>query len=121
MTHEFAFKYPSDADPFFSRDSYYHLVSFCVLTAWLGNCQVGVPKIKLDRYMNCTPFTASVLLTIASSQGNCLSLSFFWLSLGMTLDLRRVVSFASTLRMPLGIHGVAQYCQDYSLFVLVET
>lgn len=80
-----------------------HFVSW---TTWLGNCQVGDPKIKLDRYMNCTPFTARVLLTIASSQGNCLSLSFFWLSLGMTLDLRRVVSFASTLRKPLVSMGL---------------
>lgn len=101
MIHEFTFKYPSDVGTFSPRESYYLLVSFCVLTAWLGNCQARHPRVKLDRCMDCTVFIAWVLLTIASSQGNCASLSFCWLSLGMTLDFRRVVSFAISLRMSL--------------------
>lgn len=38
---------------------------------------------------------ARVLQAVSSSQGNCLS--FLWLSLGVDLDLGRVVSFALSL------------------------
>ena len=50
-----------------------------------------------DRNAGCTPLAARVLPTAASSQGNCLRLSSFWLSLGLALDLGRVVSFAPSL------------------------
>ena len=49
--------------------------------------------------MGFTPFAARALGTVASSQGN--SLSYFWLSLGVALDLGRIVSFAPSLGMPL--------------------
>ena len=39
--------------------------------------------------------------TAASPQRNDLSLSFFWLSLGVALDLARIISSVSSLRMPL--------------------
>lgn len=48
----------------------------------------------------CTPFVANVLVIIVSSQGHCISL--FWLSLGVALDLGRVVSFVPSLGTPLG-------------------
>ena len=45
----------------------------------------------LDRNVGYGPFSAWVLPTIANFQWNCLSA--FWLSLGVALDLGRVVSF----------------------------
>lgn len=49
--------------------------------------------------MDCTPFAVRVLLSVTSSQENCV---FLWLSLGVALDLGRVVFFAPSLRTPLG-------------------
>lgn len=63
--------------------------------------QVGGPKIWLDRNVCCTTFVVRVLPTVASSQGNCLSLSFFCLFLEVTLDLGKGRIF-----------WVAQYCQN---------
>lgn len=63
--------------------------------------QVGGPKIWLDRNVCCITFVVRVLPTVASSQGNCLSLSFFWLFLEVTLDLGKS-----------RILWVAQYCQN---------
>lgn len=54
--------------------------------------------------MSCTPFVANVLVIIASSQGNCLSL--FGLSLGVALDLGRVISFVPSLGIPLVCNGL---------------
>lgn len=50
--------------------------------------------------MGCTLFAARVLLPFASSQGNCLSLSFFWLCLPVSPALGRVVSFAPSCGTP---------------------
>lgn len=62
-------------------------------------CQVGGPNIGPDRNVDCTPFVASVLEAVASSKGSYLYL--FWLSLGVALDLERIVTFAPALGMPL--------------------
>lgn len=51
--------------------------------------------------MSCSPCAGRVIPTIASSQGSYLSLSFFWLSLGVALDLGRMVSLAPHLGIPL--------------------
>ena len=59
--------------------------------------QVGGPKIWPDKNVSWTPWVAKVLPTVASSPGYCLSLSFFWLSLGVALDLGRIVRFAPFL------------------------
>lgn len=48
-------------------------------------------------------FAARVLPTIADSQGN--SLFFFWLALGVVLDLGRIVSFAPSLECLLSQWG----------------
>lgn len=69
--------------------------------------------------MGCTPFSAKVLLTIASCQGN--SESFFWLSLGVVVDHGRVVSFASSLGTSFGSVGLFSNCQEYLLSVPAET
>ena len=49
---------------------------------------------------------ARVLLTAANSQGNCLGLSFFSLSLAVALDLGRVVPFAPSVGMSLVSMGL---------------
>lgn len=56
------------------------------------------PKIQLGINMGTPNLKASILPTITGSQGDCLS--FFWLSLGVDLDLGRSESFAP-LGMPL--------------------
>lgn len=62
----------------------------------------------------CTPFVARILWTLASSQ----ELSFFfWLSLGLSLDLRRVVSFVVFL----GMHLVSRGLILPGIFVPAET
>lgn len=78
-------------------------VLFSVLRAWLGNCQVGDPKhgwaemgIELHLWLG----------SIGSPQGNCLSPSSFWLSLGVALDLGRVVPFVPSLGTPLVSMGL---------------
>ena len=60
----------------------------CVLRTCLGSCHVGGPQIWPSRNGGC-PFEAWVLLTVASSQGNCLSLCP-----SLALDLGRVISIA---------------------------
>ena len=104
--------YPLVINPFHTRNNYYFPVcfSFCVLRTWLGFLPVGAHKSLLtctgsstirfgprriwpDRNVGCTPFMASVLLTVASSQGTCPSLFFFWLSLQVGLDHGRTISF----------------------------
>ena len=40
-------------------------------------------------------------------------MSFFQLSLGVALDLKRVVSFAPSYGDLFCVHGVVQYCQEY--------
>lgn len=61
--------------------------------------RLEAPRIWPDRNVGCISFMATVLLTVASSWGNCLSLPIFCLSLEVALDLRRVVSFISPVRM----------------------
>ena len=68
-----------------------------------------------------TPIMASVLPTIVSSQGNCLSLSFFVNFLGVTLDLRRVPFFTTSLVMLLASMGLFNNFQEYLLFSYAET
>lgn len=92
----------------------FSFVSFCVLRTWLGTCQVWAPKIWLFRNAACTPFAPVVLLAVASSQENCLSL--FWLSLRVPLDLGRVISVAPFLRTPLKSKGLFNMVRSiYSL------
>lgn len=69
--------------------------------------------------MSCTPFVPRVLLTPASSPGSCVSLSLFWLSLGVARDLGQVVSFASSLGIPLKSMGLFNTARNvYYLFWL---
>ena len=49
---------------------------------------------------------ARVLPTVVSSQRNCLILCFFWLSLGVSPDLRKRVSFVPSLGRPLMSKGL---------------
>ena len=63
--------------------------------------RLGALIVWPDRNVGCTPFAARVQPTLASSQGNCLSLSFFWISLAVVLDLERATSFAPSLGMHL--------------------
>lgn len=52
--------------------------------------------------MACPIFAARVLLTIASFQGIVLSLFDFELSMGVAMDLGKVIYFTPSLEMPLG-------------------
>ena len=67
----------------------------------LATIRLGDPKnmtrkkCKLDSICCWGP-------TFASSQGNCLSPSSFWLYLGVVLDLGKIISFAPSLGAPLG-------------------
>ena len=58
--------------------------------------------------VGCTRFAVHIVPAVASSQENCLSFSFFWLSLRVVLDLGRVTSFAPSLGMPLAL--LVKYC-----------
>ena len=66
--------------------------------------RLGAPKIWLNRNVGFTPCMARVPPIVAGSQGNCLS--FFWFSLGVALDLRRVVSSLLSLGMLLTSMGL---------------
>ena len=69
-------------------------------------------SLRLDINMSWTLFASGTLYQTASrAQGNCLSSSFFWVSLGMTLNLGKIVSFAPSLGMPLE----AMFVQEYLL------
>ena len=86
----------------------------CVLRTWLGFLPAGTCRLLVLRYggsstirpqnmvgQKCGLYPICSLSTVASSQRNCPSISFFWLSLGVALHLGRVVYF-----------GVVQYCQE---------
>ena len=48
--------------------------------------------------------------------------AFFWLSLGVTLNLGNVGTFEPSLKMnAFWVHEVIKYSQEYLLFVLPET
>ena len=70
-------------------------VLFCVLRTWLGNWQFGGPqyigrqKCRLHSMCSWGPTGDSALRRTVPSH------SLFWLSLGLTLDLGRVVSYIS--------------------------
>lgn len=93
----------------------------------LATIRLGAPKIWPDRNVAdtqlatrhgwtemwaCTPFTARVQPAVASSQRNCLSLSFFWLS----LDLGKVVFPAPSLETPLA--SMALFSTARSIYCL---
>lgn len=104
MAYGFAFGYPLVVDPFSPRE---RSIAFCLSPFVsseldLGTVRLRVPKIWLHRNMDDTPYVARVLPTVVYSWENCLSLSFFWLSLGGALGLRRVIYSASSLGVPLG-------------------
>lgn len=55
------------------------LVSFCALKTWLGNCQIGIPQIWLDRNVGSAPSAARVLLTVLAENLSKAFLSFGYL------------------------------------------
>lgn len=64
--------------------------------------------------MNCTPFTPRVLSTIAMFDRNYPSL--FWLSMGVALDLGRVISLLplGTPPVSMGLFNTARNIYDLS-------
>ena len=68
--------------------------------------RLGAPKLRLHRNTGGAPFAVKVLLTVATSQGNGLSLSFLRFCLGVALDPERVIAFASSLGMLLVSMGL---------------
>ena len=79
------------------------------LSTWgtqvVGSCvcrqlhrQVGGSKIWLDRNMGCTSFVVESHWLLSALRESFMS--FSWLSLGVALDIGRIVSFASCLGMP---------------------
>lgn len=127
--------YPLVAKPLFlGTDIAFLFGSFCVLRAWLGflpawdlqvvnsyvhtllNCHIGVPKIWLDRSVGCTPFVVTVLPTVASSQGNCRSLSFGYFGEWLWILV------SSVFCILLGDASFVIQCfHEYLLFVLAKT
>ena len=82
------------------------------------SCQLGLVTARLgaSKYGQTEMWVEHLWLgSIVSPPGNCLGPSFFWLSLGVALDLGRVLYFAPSLRMPLvsmGLFNTARniYC-----------
>lgn len=70
------------------------------------------PKICQNKTMDRTVSVASILLMAATSQGTCLRLSSFWLSLEMPLNLGRVVSFAPPLGRSIVSKGLLVTCRS---------
>lgn len=69
-----------------------------MLTVRLGEA----PKIWWKGKVSCSGSAGGVLANVASPhRPGELSESFFWLTLGVALDLGKVVRFASSLGMPL--------------------
>lgn len=58
--------------------TFFLFVAFSVLRFGLATVRLGTEKIWLDRNVSCTPFATNILPTIASSQGNCVSLGYYW-------------------------------------------
>lgn len=111
------FEVPTGYNPFSPRDSYCLLVCLVLCPENLAGQPQGwrTSKIWLQKCgLHSICSLAGVLLTVASSQGDCLSVSFFWLSLGVTLDLEKIVPSAPSLGYIL-VQGSVQYSQEYSL------
>lgn len=68
----------------------------------MTNIRLGPQKYGQNMVCIAALFVAGVLLTVATSRESCLSLSSFWLSLGVTLGLQRAVAFALSLGTSLG-------------------
>ena len=66
----------------------------------MTNIRLGPQKYGQNMVCIAALFVAGVLLTVATSRESCLSLSSFWLSLGVTLGLQR--AFALSLGTSLG-------------------
>ena len=87
--------------PFFPRRATAFLSHFVSWELGLTNIRLGPPKYGQNMVCIAALFVAGVLLTVATSRENCLSLSSFWLSLGVTLGLQRAGAFALSLGISL--------------------
>lgn len=87
--------------PFFRRRATAFLSHFVSWELGLTTIRLGPPTYDQNMVWIAPQLVAGVLLTVATSRGNCLSPSSFWLSLGVTLDLQRAVAFALSLRTSL--------------------
>lgn len=91
-------------------------VLFCVLRAWLGNCQFGGPQICTNITVICIPFAARVLQLLPLLR---------WI---VFLPFGYLPEWPWILRgyplHPLGrylcVHGIIQYWQKNLLFVLTK-
>lgn len=80
--------------PWYLPDTASCLFHFLFRELGMATGRWGAPQAWQDRRVDCALSVARVLPSAASSQGSCLSLSSFWLSLRVALDLGRVISFS---------------------------
>lgn len=82
--------------PPFTTTAYPLVCLSCVLKTWLRNYWVGDPKVWPDRNVGASPLQLGSRCQLSGE----LSLSFCWLSLRVSVEIRKVVSFASSLGTP---------------------